>query len=281
MIPDAPRVTIPPLPQAPIFQEVYEYRVNSSGYARLEQCILVETAKVLKPEELGAWHYVYHRGVGENIIQQGLGISEKVAEALANIASAKFSEYQSNTRDPINYCMAQLRAEELSSGNIQQRFVRNHKLREGKPLGLENIDVSQPRPVVKDKFDMEQAQMKAEIDEIKRQQPSQLSAQELLNEMKSSDKFKQAKSIQEASPESVNHDFIMNACINAENTADFCKCFVKAFGAQIGNDNIAAALPVIANGVSDTQAMSLMREIDQTTYMQDMMKVQNISSQCE
>ncbi|GEM_PF-6948896 len=281
VIPDAPPVVLADLPDKPIYDEVYQHRVNSSGTERYEQCVLVETSKILTPQELALIHFVYHRSVGENMIQNRLGVSLEDAQILAQTANAKYQRYAENTLEPGNYCMAMLRAEELSSGSIIQRYARSESDRQGAPIGLESIDISQPRPEIVDQFGALQAEIEQEVLQIQEEQSRQPSLSEVKNEMEQSKELKQATALKEAKPMSASESLIAKGCNGAGYSNEFCECFVSAFIDEMGEDKGAVALPIIADGISDAQKMSLMKSIDQTSYMQDMMQAQNIVSRCE
>ncbi|MDT0594659.1 hypothetical protein [Glaciecola petra] len=276
-----PKVDIPPLPTEPIFKQVYDYRVNSTGTQRLERCILNETSKVLNSDELAALHYVYYRGVNATILQNKLGLAEQEAKLNADKASKKFENYQNSVRNVSNYCAALLAPEELSTGTLIQRFVRDAEQRAGAPVGLESIDINIARGNVSNKFGDEVAALQAEVDNIKRDSSQQNQGKEAVDSIKNSDAIKQAQALMNTKAMSATETLLSEGCTKAGQTKTYCDCFVDNFLKEIGEEGGAAALPVIADGISDTQTMSLMKNINQATYMQDVMTAQAISARCE
>lgn len=278
VIPNAAKISLAPLPRAPIFSEVYAYRVNSTGTERLEQCQLVELERVLSADELSALHYVIYRGIDGAELTRKLNVSEEEGKVLATQAQQKLSNYEQNTLNIGNYCSALLVAEENSSGNIITRFVRNTKQRAGPPLGLEGIDVSGNRPAVEDKLGSEIASLKAEVDGIQARNANQPSVKKQIEE---NEDFQKAKALKNTPAANATSALLSKGCKGAGRTDVFCTCFVENFMSDIGGEGGAAALPVIQEGITNSETMALMQSVDQSRYMQDMSKAQSISLECE
>lgn len=281
VIDNTSKVLVPALPNDPVFKEIYDYRVSSTGTKRLERCIINETSKVLSSNELAALHYVYYRGVNADTLKQKLGMGEQEARLSADNASTKFKNYQQSVRNIGNYCAALLAAEEISTGNIIKRFVRSAEQRAGTPVGLESIDVSVDRGLVVNKLGPEIATLQADADAIKRSSSMQNQNKDAATAFKDSNAAKQAQALLETEAMSASQELLSKGCTQAGQTNTFCDCFVSGFLKEIGEDGGAAALPIIADGISDTQTMSLMKNINQATYMQDIMTAQAISARCE
>lgn len=278
VIPNTAKVSIAPLPSAPIFSEVYAYRVSSTGTERLEQCQLVELERVLSAKELAALHYVYYRGLDEDVLERKTGSSKEDVNVLAQHAHQKLKNYEQNTLNIGNYCAALLAAEENSSGNIIKRFVRNNEERAGPPLGLEAIDVSGNRPEVSDKFANEVETMQAKVNEIKAKNANQPSVKEQIAANKD---YQKAQALKNTPANDATEVLLSKGCKGAGHSDEFCSCFVTSFMSEIGGKGGAAALPVIQDGINTSETMALMQSIDQSRYMQDILKAQSISNECE
>jgi len=278
VIPNADKVSLAPLPTAPIFKEVFDYRVSSTGTERLEQCQLVELNRVLNPQELAALHYVYYRVIEGEQLSRKLNLSQSQSRELANKARQKLTSYEQSTLNIGNYCSALLAAEENSTGNIIRRFTRSDAQRAGSPLNLEKIDINKPRPALSNKFAGVITGIQTEIEDIRAKQANQPSVQE---QIEGNRDFQKAKGLKNTAAANATPSLLSRGCAGSGKSDVFCSCFVENFMSDIGEAGGAAALPIIQDGITNSETMGLMQSVDQSRYMQDMSKAQAISVKCE
>lgn len=281
VIPNSAPIEIPALPSPPIYKEVFDYRVRSTYWDTYERCGLVETSKVLEPQELAALHYVYSRGLDDNTLSAKMKMSATQVRALADKTSQKFKDYEENTRRVGDYCAALLRAQDMKTGELDSRYARSATARAGTPVGLEGIDTTKPRPSIDNKWQQEQDSVMAEVQDVKQQQASQPNADQVLQDAQNSSEYQTAQAVQQGGKLSGSAALITKGCKGSGYSDAFCSCFVEKFGAQIGIDNVAAALPVIQGGLSDVQSMQLLKGVDQSALAQHMMTTMQITNQCE
>jgi hypothetical protein len=280
LIPDAAKVMLKPLPSAPIFKEVFDYRVSSSGAKRYEQCILVETSEILSSKELVAWHYRIFRGLEGDELASKLNLTQAQAEDMANAAGKKIQNHNANKQNISNYCSALLVAED-DYGELQTRFMRSGVERAGKPVGLAGIDTTSSRAEISNVFGDEIDSIKQDINDLRAQNANPPSAKKLTDDVKNTQIYQTAKLINSTQASNATVSLLSKGCQGAGRTPVFCSCFVETFMADIGEAGGAAALPVINEGISSSEVMALMKSIDQSRYMQDMSKAMAISQTCE
>ena len=281
VIPGAARPSVPEEPTSAIFAEYLEMAQQALGWERQQLCVVGELQKLFDERTFEAQFRRTRKGDSEEQIAADLGVSVADVEAMIAQAGGIYDAMGVTSRNPDNYCMARLAAEDYSTGEIRTRFARSDAERLGPALGLESIDVTRPAPKPVDQMALAEAEMEA----VRQEMAGAPSREDILAEAEALEEFQMAKRIQEGSHADITRAEQDAACLGSGYDQAFCSCFSDGFDTDIapqsGSSKAALLGMVIGQGLPSEKMVSLMQDADDSTVLRLTPKVQSLVQSCE
>ncbi|MEL6414539.1 MAG: hypothetical protein AAFQ15_06320 [Pseudomonadota bacterium] len=281
VIPGAARASVPAAPRSAVFADYLELAQTTLGWQRQPQCVVGELEKLFDEPTFDAHFRRTRKADSEEQIAADFGVSVGEVEAMIARASGIYDAMGVTSRNPDNYCMARLAAEDYGTGEIRARFVRSDAERLGPPLGLESIDVTRPAPKPVDQMALAMAEMEA----VRAEMEGAPSREDVLAEAEAMEEFQMAKRIQQGGAADITRAEQDAACLDSGYDQAFCGCFSEGFekdiAPQSGSSKAALLGMVIGQGLPAEKMVSLMQGADDATVLRMTPAIQSLVQTCE
>ncbi|WOJ98583.1 hypothetical protein R0137_08430 [Congregibacter brevis] len=314
VIPGASRPQLDVLPAGTFYEEVYPKMLASLGDQRFVQCELIETSKLMSVDAFEARTRVGNLAAptstksANEVGAQVMGLQLQRFDELVGQANTAYAKAGITTRDPGAYCSALLAAED-SSGELKDRYVRNAAERAGPPVGLANVDVTNPRPAITNTLNASvvamQASAQAAADQARAENAEALAELQAIqaggspigaSQTEVADLEKELKEMQagveaqmavasSAGSTGPSQAELWAACERSGMGSAFCACFTPRFVDEIvpiaGSSAYMLAASALPEGFDPMQSIAFAQTMDMGVLMNVSPKVDALVDACD
>ncbi|MFK8043025.1 hypothetical protein [Congregibacter sp.] len=314
VIPNAPQPQLDMPPAGTFYETVYPRMLASLGNERFVQCELIETSKLMSVDAFEARTRVGNLAAptstesSNEVGARVMGLPLQQFDELVGQANAAYAKAGVTTRDPGAYCSALLAAED-SRGKVKDRYVRDAAGRAGPPVGLANVDVTNPRPAITNTLDASviamQAEAQAAADQARAENADVLAELQVLqaggspigaSQTEVADLEKELKEMQagveaqmaaasSAGSTGPSQTELQAACARSGMGSAFCACFTPRFVDEIvpiaGSSAYMLAASALPEGFDPMQSIAFAQTMDMGVLMNVSPKVDALVDACD